>query len=376
VAPDPAADDQALGIRLTGLAPGQPAMLSAQFTDATGAQWDAEAAFRADGRGVVDVATQAPIAGTYSGVQPMGLIWSASPSAGFVSPQSFTALSATSPPPVTVVATVGGRLIARAILTRYTVAPGVTATTVRAAGLYGELYRPGGAHSVPGVLLLGGSEGGLNPYLKREAALLADHGYAALALAYFGAPGLLHTLTNIPLEYVGRALGWLGRQPGVRGDRLAVVGHSRGGELALLLGAHDPRLKAVVSYVGSGLVFGSTTGRDNASWTWHGVPIAPRTVIPVERINGPVLLLAAADDKVWPSAALSQVAVDRLRHAHHPYADQLVVYLGAGHFIEPPYLPTSAALPYDGGNTRDQAVADADAWSRTLRTLDRRLGVG
>ncbi len=306
----------------------------------------------------------------------MGLIWSASPSAGFVSPQSFTALSATPPPPVTVVATIGGRLIARAILTRYTVAPGVTATTVRAAGLYRELYRPGGTHSVPGVLVLEGSEGGLNPYLKREAALLADHGYAALALAYFGAPGLPHTLTNIPLEYSERALGWLGRQPGVRGDRLAVVGHSRGGELALLLGAHDPRLKAVVSYVGSGLVFGSTTGRGDASWTWRGVPIAPRTVIPVERIGGPVLLVAAADDEVWPSAALARVAMDRLQHSHHPYADQLVVYPGAGHSIEAPYLPTSATLSYAGGNAQDQAVADADAWSRTLRTLAQRLGMG
>ena len=38
-------------------------------------------------------------------------------------------------------------------------------------------------------------------------------------------------------------------QPSVRGDRLGVVGTSRGGELALLLGAYYLDLEAVVSYV-------------------------------------------------------------------------------------------------------------------------------
>jgi len=47
-----------------------------------------------------------------------------------------------------------------------------------------------------------------------------------------------------------------------------------------------------------------------------------------------------------------------------------------GHFIELPYLSTAVALPYDDGDAQDQTNADADAWSRTRRTLDRRLGMG
>jgi dienelactone hydrolase len=105
--------------------------------------------------------------------------------------------------------------------------------------------------------MLGGPEGGLTSYVMREAALLAGHGFAALALAYFYIGSLPRRLAGIPLEYFGGAIRWLQDQPSVRGDRLGVVGTSRGGELALLLGAHYLDLEAVVSYVGSGLVFPS-----------------------------------------------------------------------------------------------------------------------
>jgi dienelactone hydrolase len=322
VTPNPARGDQPISIRLVGLAPGQTAFLSTRVIYVSGSDWDGGATFRADTRGVVDVATQAPLAGsfrTYSGIQPMGLIWSA---VGGGAVGSVAAIPATMP--VTLTATIGGNIVAQATLVQAEVLPSVTATAVHSGGLYGVLSRPAGHAPAPGVLVLGGSEGGLNPYVLREAALLADHGYAALALAYFGEPGLPRTLANVPLEYFGRALAWLGRQSGVRGDRLGVVGHSRGGELALLLGAHYPQLRAVVSYVGSGIVFGSWPVSRAAAWTWRGRPIAPYTTIPVERTAGSVLLLAAADDMVWPSPRLLQAAMQRLRRYHHPYADHLV----------------------------------------------------
>ncbi len=365
VTPNPARADQPVTIRLTGLAPGQRTFLNAQFVDVTGAQWEADATFRADARGVVDPAIQAPLAGTYSGVRPMGLLWSATYSSGMLPPASLRATKA-----LTLTATVGGQFVARVVTMRDVVTPGVTATAVRTGGLYGAFYHPTGGPPAPGVLVLGGSEGGLNPFIRREAALLADYGYAALALAYFGAPGLPPALADIPLEYFGRALSWLGRQPGVRGDGLAVVGHSRGGELALLLGAHYPQLRAAVSYVGSGVVYGSPMVRGTAAWTWRGRPIAPYTAIPVERIAGPVLLLAAADDAIWPSPKLLQVAMERLRRYHHPYADQLVVYPGAGHLILSPYEPSNIAA---SGDAADQAAANMDAWRRTLAVLGARL---
>jgi dienelactone hydrolase len=106
-----------------------------------------------------------------------------------------------------------------------------------------------------------GSEGGFR-WAGTVAPLLACHGYAALALAYFdyqGMEGLPTSLMEIPLEYFERAIAWMGKQPQVNRDKLAVVGISKGGELALLLGSTFPEIKSVVAYVPSGVVWQSFT---------------------------------------------------------------------------------------------------------------------
>ena len=97
----------------------------------------------------------------------------------------------------------------------------------------------------PGILVLGGSEGGLaGEFLCR---MLASHGYPTLALAYFGLPGLPPSLSGIRLEYFARALGWLGRQQGVDPEKVVVMGTSRGGEASLILGSIYPKLVGAAS---------------------------------------------------------------------------------------------------------------------------------
>lgn len=107
-------------------------------------------------------------------------------------------------------------------------------TAVRDDGLVGVLCVPDGGPAAPGVLLLGGSEGGLH---ERDARVLAAEGFTVLALAYFGAPGLPPGLVDVPLEYFSRGLDLLAaRAPG----RLGVLGGSRGGEAALLVRFTNP----------------------------------------------------------------------------------------------------------------------------------------
>jgi dienelactone hydrolase len=115
-------------------------------------------------------------------------------------------------------------------------------TEVRHGGLVATLFQPPGPGLHPAVVVLGGSDGGL---WELPAALLASHGFSALALAYFGLDPLPPELVEIPLKYFEAALRWLMQQEGINPQAVAVMGWSRWGELALLLGAILPALRAL-----------------------------------------------------------------------------------------------------------------------------------
>jgi dienelactone hydrolase len=377
VSPVPARVDEPFTITLKDLSPWQRVTLRARFIDAYDIEWTSMATFQADFLGKVDVSKQSPIEGSYTGTDPMGLVWSA-----YGNGTSY-AISLR-PQPLFITAETDGETVGMEVF-RNLLTDEIACTDVRARGLYGRFFRPATGGPFPGVLVLGGSEGGLASYVTREAALLAGHGFAALALAYFYMGSLPDRLAGIPLEYFGGAIRWLQDQPSVRGDRLGVVGTSRGGELALLLGAHYPDLEAVVSYVGSGLVFPSPASPEPA-WTFRGKPLPwisnpfdilrakfERSEIPVERTNGPVLLISGDADQVWPSTQLSQVAMERLGRYERPYRDEFRHYPDAGHGIQPPYLPPTPGTYYYGGDLRGNAAANEDSWRCVLSMLDGRL---
>src|SRR5581483_9235287 len=175
-------------------------------------------------------------------------------------------------------------------------------------GILGTFVTPRAARHHAAVLVFGGSEGGLSSHMLAIAEHLAAHGYPALAIAYWAAPGLPQSLDRIPLEYFTRALTWLGARPEVASQRVTVLGFSRGSEAAELLGVNFPQLvHSVVALVPSNVVHGP-------SWTIGGAPLPytdqwneprptddPNAVIPVERIRGPIFLACAFDDEVWPS---------------------------------------------------------------------------
>ncbi len=109
-------------------------------------------------------------------------------------------------------------------------------------------YFPGtGTGKRPGILFLGGSEGGLSSGVTRMAKDLQSRGYSVLHVSYFGAPGQPPILSLIPLETFDRALAWLKAQPDVDPARIAVVGGSKGAEAALIVAARHPELRAVVA---------------------------------------------------------------------------------------------------------------------------------
>ena len=294
---------------------------------------------------------------------------------------------------------------------------------VREEGLVGTLFLPGASAPRAAVLALGGAGGGLS---EGAAETFAGEGYAALALAYFGLDGLPRELVEIPLEYFAGAIAWLGRHPEVGAGRVAVVGNSKGGELALLLGAIYPGdVGAVVGYAPSPIVWQGIPfdrearyGGPRSPWSLRGepVPYAPlarplpsemlrfsesflenRPIstrafyeralrdgtaaadggIPIEKIEAPILLISGTDDQLWPSTRLSEMAIERLEAGDHPFPHEHLRYEGAGHMIAPPGYEQNSAWTNRfelGGSREADGFANADSWPKVLGFLKEAFG--
>ena len=405
--------DEARRIVVAGAAAGEIIEIGTR-TLRSGIEWTSRASFRADALGRVDLSTDVALEGSsYTGVDGMGLIWSQVPIDG-KSREYFNA--SMSDPLVTVISAADE---VTATLTQRLTADGVTRRDVRDDGLVGTLYLPAGAGPHPAVMILNGSGGGIN---EQRAALYASRGFAAFALAYFKAPGLSDYISNTPLEYFHQGMQWLRKTVKPENDFVAINGQSRGGELVLLLGATFPKdVSAVVAYVPSAYVHSGQNacdpkiGREGPTWLLNGQPLRhwwegnrtaswkpfdegpsphrhdramrtalqdPETIakarIPVENIEGPVMLLSGTDDGSWPSDVFSQIVHDKLTEVKHPHAVQWLNFTDAGHSILFPYVPTtqhvyahpvSGKVSTSGGNPKDNARADAESWPAVLRFL-------
>ena len=252
---------------------------------------------------------------------------------------------------------------------------------VRSKAIYGKLFRPSSHERLPGIIVLGGSGGGLR-WSYSIAYNLACEGYAALALAYFSYEDLPHGLINIPLEYFQSAFDWLTSQSDIDTEKLTLVGGSRGAELALLLGSYFQEIKAVVGYAPSSVVWGANGGPSSINkpaWTYKNKPVPHMGVrlssklafeltkmirslsfgktfqavsllktaleskkyveqsrIKVEKINGPILLISGGDDSLLPSVLLAEMVMRRLESYRHPFPYKHLSYKGAGHSINAP----------------------------------------
>lgn len=281
---------------------------------------------------------------------------------------------------------------------------------IRDGDFSATLRMPDGPGPFPGVLALGGSDGGTPEYFLD---LLVPEGFACLALVYWATPETQMTFTEIPLERVERGLRFLAAQPSVRTEhgRIGLIGASRGGELALLAASAFPSLVGpVVAYTPSSVAwvgidehFPATT---RSSWSHRGTPLpfvpfppgaAPahtenglslrpmceaglaaaaavqRAAIAVERATGPLLLVSGGEDQVWPTGRMCEQLVERMkehgraahvRHLHFPRA---------GHMLFPYTRPSDTLMPALpaalGGSAEADAAAHRAAWPTVLAHL-------
>ncbi len=302
-----------------------------------------------------------------------------------------------------------GETIASSQIIRWLGDPEVEEINMDHPDLIGNLYKPPSKEGVPGALVLHGSDPSPADSL---AYMLASNGIAALAIQYFGmGPEIPDDLVEVPLEYIEEAGEWMLGHDWIKGDQIGIIGNSRGGELALLAASYLDIFGSTVAIAGSGLVFeGIAMGAisPGAAWSYQGEPVdyipysrdyevipsgpiqelepyysasyeeaeedqIEDATIPVENIDGPILMVSGADDKMWNSVELLKPAERRLKENDQPYEVKHLIFGNAGHAISFPYLPTAnlevLGSYYMGGSQEGYARADAEHWTEVLRFL-------
>ncbi len=409
VRPADALVDAPTTIVASGLAPGQAVVVTARAIDSRGQAFVSQARFSADAQGVVDLSA-AKASGSYAGVDAMGLFWSMEPEKSSGASQGDTrfALGA-APVRYEFNVLVDGHSVAKTEAVRHRVAAGVRTQPVRDRSLVGSVTIPAGEGRHPAILHFGGSEGGF-PRDPARIDLLASRGYVVLSLAYFNAPGLPPTLSNIPIEYFRTALDWLKEQPYVDGNRIGVMSASRGSEAALLLAILFEDVRAVVAIAAQSVVWAgwdpaAGRGTGTPAWSFQGRSLAyvrvlpgpcgrvggsgadvmrcalteyqeavSRATIPVDKTKAPLFLIVGLDDRVSPSDAMAKRIEDRRARAHLSGNDVALYIKHAGHQIATWYGPSSLDFDHIGGNREGAAKAFQQAWPALVHFLHVNLG--
>ena len=217
-----------------------------------------------------------------------------------------------------------------------------------------KLYLGKGTNQ-PLIVGLGGSEGGnmwASDYWKNTREQFIENGFAFLALEYFGGSKTPQQLDRISIDSIHSTITKIAQHEQIDENKIILIGGSKGAELALLMASKFPTIKGVVSIVGPHATFPALTFMANtSSWTHLNTEIAfvplpwsatgaalkndlreaftimlkdsvavENAAIKVEAINGPILLMSATKDEMWPSTEMSDQLITRLKQNNFPHS--------------------------------------------------------
>lgn len=404
--------DSPIRVTARGLIPGERVSLRTMVADGALRPWESMVQVDVDSAGTVDLSRDAAVAGSsYEGIDidAAGFLWS------MTAPDRTQFFVRTLPLDLKyrVELLRAENVVALAEFRRH-FGDDVTCEDVQQAPVVGTIARPRDDHPRPGVLMLHGSD---SSRLDHAASLLASEGYVVLALRWFGAEDRPAHLVDIELNDIDAAINYLLASEWVIGHQVAVIGLSRGAELALEVAANNSRVGPVIALsqssvrqAGIGQNYSFTKPawlRDGEALDWvrgSGGGFAAMVAwltsaalrrpmrqkrsflkalkdtaqvelasIAVEDCCGPLTLIYGDDDGLWPSGEYTNRIRDRL--IRHGWSGSLRVERmpGAGHFVGFPYaLPTmpsmcslepSAGFAIDfGGTPLANARAAHDSW--------------
>ncbi|KAL3055619.1 hypothetical protein OYC64_018316 [Pagothenia borchgrevinki] len=386
--------DEPLQVKVAGLRSRQVVTLRARATDEKGVMFSSMATYEADGSGEVDLQRDPSLSGTYTGVQPMGLLWSMRPDTLHKSLIKTCSLK-----PHVVRFSVHeekGGMLAEANNERLLVGDGVIRRPVKDGNIRGVLFTPPGEGPFPAVLDL--YNYGLS---EKRASLLASRGFVVLTVALYGHDDMAKNIKEVHLDYFEEAIAFLKKQDKVGSKAVGVISLSKSGDLALSIASNLPDVGATVwingcsantmlplyynkSQILPALMFDTSrmiptdSGAFNCKYVMQN-PLAEEnkaTLIPIERAEGRFLFVASEDDLNWDSKAYMENMVERLqRHGKDNF--ESVCYPGAGHCLEPPYgpyCPSSVHGVVDkhvlwGGEAQAHAAAEVHLWRKIQEFL-------
>ncbi|XP_078000657.1 acyl-coenzyme A thioesterase 1-like [Glandiceps talaboti] len=398
--------DQRVSVCVSDLPPLTPVTIRSLVKNEKKEQFEAHGHYTASIDGQVDVTTQPCIGGSYQGIEPMGLFWSMLQSPGQRSGLRFTKADVTKPS-IVEFAVYPGHLdtpefqdispISTTVIERHYMDKHMERIPVREGRVRGTVLKPKGTGPFPGIIDLYGSGGGL---MEMRAAMLANHGYAVIALAFFGYDDLPKNFYDLDLDYFEESLNWFQKQDYIKPGGVGIIGISFGAEMALAMAVYFPdQVKAVASINGSHMHSGGGALKFRGE-TLPCTNLSPEKIIfkddmyiLLEAIDEPneksvfdfknmkaqLLLMVGEDDLNWKSSFYAQETVKRLK-SYNKTNYKLLSYPGVGHLIEPAYTPFCKSSYHSigmtlawGGKTKPHAYAQQECWKEILQWFHRHL---
>ena len=351
---------QPLGVQLIGLEPGHPVVVRARAHTASG--WSSSRAVYAvppDGR--VRLWSQEPLAAPFPRADGAGLLWTLTGAP--LSQQQLERQWVFAGLEVHFTAEQDGRPVASDVVHRLPLAAGTVQRDVLGSDLIGSgdpdaseiapsadvgslvVTAPTPVELRPGVILIDGDDGGAAGAFA--AHMIAASGFPVFVLPAFVPAGQIPGSAALSVETFDAALAWFASLPIVDEDRIFVYGTGRASSLALWFAANDP-VRIHGAFAASGATaLQCTSAAGSPLLIQHGraLPCAnpERTIqgtdiLPLQRIQGPLVLACGTADRQLPTACDWTRAGESARGSRD--GDAFLYAPGAGHDITtPPMLP-------------------------------------
>lgn len=364
--------------------------------------WQAEATYAASGSDELCLDVAKAVGGDYTGIEPMGLFYAMKP-VEIIAPENHFDLREIplyDQYHITVSAYVGETLLCETTLTRQYMAQTITSENVTKNNWCGRFFYDADSINRPSIIVLSGSDGRIEK-AQAIAEVLTHYGFNTLAVCYFGLKGTAESLTAIPVTHIAEAIDFLKAKTG--NSQIGIYGRSKGGEYALLAASELQDITCAVANTPSHYIFEGLNPKHKPSkqpsWiaktkTASFIPFKIHAFIPfivkkvlfkkndlvgpytylikkygnennrthVEAINGPVLLLSAKGDEIWPSSMFCDGAMTYLEN--HPHRHEHIAYQHAGHMLTIAYQPNPR---YSKEKQQKMFLESVDSWEKTVQ---------